>query len=163
MGRSPGGGKGHPLQSCGLEKCMDSGPWGRREPDTTGKPSPSLTHRYSHRPGVLSRLPRADRTARWHSLFRKDTACTLHLSEDPTALRTSEHGSHVAHVPAPSSPSASADLHQGSDWGRLQSRPQAPMFSELSENTQGAPVYTLLQDTPRAVLPAHLDPTVLFS
>ncbi|KAM7228556.1 hypothetical protein CapIbe_021010 [Capra ibex] len=56
-----------------------------------------------------------------------------------------------------------ADPHQGSDWGRLQSRPQAPMFSELSENTQGTPVYTLLQDTPRAVLPAHLDPTVLFS
>ena len=34
LGRSPGEGKGYPLQYSGLENSMDS-PWGRRESDTT--------------------------------------------------------------------------------------------------------------------------------
>ena len=33
-GRSPGEGKGYPLQYSGLENSMDS-PWGRKESDTT--------------------------------------------------------------------------------------------------------------------------------
>ena len=33
-GRSPGEGKGYPLQYCGLENSMDS-PWGRKELDMT--------------------------------------------------------------------------------------------------------------------------------
>ena len=34
LGRSPGEGKGNPLQYSGLENSMDS-PWGRKESDTT--------------------------------------------------------------------------------------------------------------------------------
>ena len=34
LGRSPGEGKGHPLQYSGLENSMDS-PWGLKESDTT--------------------------------------------------------------------------------------------------------------------------------
>ena len=34
LGRSPGEGKGYPLQYSGLENSMDS-PWGRKESDTT--------------------------------------------------------------------------------------------------------------------------------
>ena len=34
LGRSPGDGKGYPLQYTGLENSMDS-PWGRKESDTT--------------------------------------------------------------------------------------------------------------------------------
>ena len=39
LGRSPGEGKGHPLQYSGLENSMDS-PWGLKESDTTER----LTH-----------------------------------------------------------------------------------------------------------------------
>ena len=35
LGRSPGEGKGYPLQYSGLEKSMDSSPWGRKELDMT--------------------------------------------------------------------------------------------------------------------------------
>ena len=34
-GRSPGEGKGYPLQCSGLENSMDYSPWGRKESDTT--------------------------------------------------------------------------------------------------------------------------------
>ena len=34
LGRSPGEGKGYPLQDSGLENSMDS-PWGRKESDMT--------------------------------------------------------------------------------------------------------------------------------
>ena len=34
LGRSPGEGKGYPLQYSGLENSMDS-PWGRKQSDTT--------------------------------------------------------------------------------------------------------------------------------
>ena len=34
LGRSPGEGKGYPLQYSGLENPMDYSPWGRRESDT---------------------------------------------------------------------------------------------------------------------------------
>ena len=34
LGRSPGEGKGYPLQYCGLKNCMDS-PWGHNESDRT--------------------------------------------------------------------------------------------------------------------------------
>ena len=43
LGRSPGEGKGYPLQYSGLENSMDS-PWGRRESDITERLSLSLTH-----------------------------------------------------------------------------------------------------------------------
>ena len=36
--RSPGEGKGYPLQYCGLENSMDC-PWGHKESDTTKCPS----------------------------------------------------------------------------------------------------------------------------
>ena len=35
LGRSPGEGKGYPLQHSGLVNPMDYGPWGCRESDTT--------------------------------------------------------------------------------------------------------------------------------
>ena len=35
LGRSPGEGKGYPLQYSGLENAMDYNPWGRKESDTT--------------------------------------------------------------------------------------------------------------------------------
>ena len=35
LGRSPGEGKGYPLQYSGLENSMDYRPWGRKESDTT--------------------------------------------------------------------------------------------------------------------------------
>ena len=35
LGRSPGEGKGYPLQNSGLENCMDYSPWGLKELDTT--------------------------------------------------------------------------------------------------------------------------------
>ena len=41
LGRSPGEGKGYPLQHSGPENSMDS-PWGRKESDTTERLS--LTH-----------------------------------------------------------------------------------------------------------------------
>ena len=41
LGRSPGEGKGHPLQYSGLENSMGS-PWGRKESDTTERLSLSL-------------------------------------------------------------------------------------------------------------------------
>ena len=34
-GRSPGNGKGYPLQNSGLENSMDYSPWGHKESDTT--------------------------------------------------------------------------------------------------------------------------------
>ena len=42
LGRSPGEGKGHPLQYSGLENSMDCTPWGRKESDTTEQHSLSL-------------------------------------------------------------------------------------------------------------------------
>ena len=41
LGRSPGEGKGYPLQFSGLENSMDN-PWGRKESDTTERLSLSL-------------------------------------------------------------------------------------------------------------------------
>jgi len=35
LGRSPGEGKGYPLQYYGLENSMDYSPWGSKELDTT--------------------------------------------------------------------------------------------------------------------------------
>ena len=35
LGRSPGEGKGYPLQYTGLENSMDCSPWGREVSDTT--------------------------------------------------------------------------------------------------------------------------------
>ena len=35
LGRSPGEGKGYPVQCSGLENSMDYGPWGRKELDAT--------------------------------------------------------------------------------------------------------------------------------
>ena len=35
LGRSPGKGKGYPLQYSGLENSMDCSPWGRKEMDAT--------------------------------------------------------------------------------------------------------------------------------
>ena len=35
LGRSPGQGKGYPLQYSGLENAMDYSPWGNKESDTT--------------------------------------------------------------------------------------------------------------------------------
>ena len=42
LGRSPGEGKGYPLQYSGLENSMYSSPWGRKESDTTEQLSLSL-------------------------------------------------------------------------------------------------------------------------
>ena len=42
LGRSPGEGKGYPLQYSGLEKSMDCGVHGVAESDTTERPSLSL-------------------------------------------------------------------------------------------------------------------------
>ena len=44
LGRSPGEGKGYPLQYSGLENSMDSiySPWGRKESDMTERLSLSL-------------------------------------------------------------------------------------------------------------------------
>ena len=35
LGRSPGEGKGYPLQYSGLENSMDYSPWGHKESDVT--------------------------------------------------------------------------------------------------------------------------------
>ena len=43
LGKSPGEGKGYPLQYSGLENSMDS-PWSRKESDTTERLSLSQTH-----------------------------------------------------------------------------------------------------------------------
>ena len=43
LGRSPGEGKGYPLQYCGLENSMDYSPWGRKESDMTEQLSLSLS------------------------------------------------------------------------------------------------------------------------
>ena len=43
LGRSPGEGKGYPLQYSGLENPLDCSPWGRQESDTTERLS-HLTH-----------------------------------------------------------------------------------------------------------------------
>ena len=42
LGRSPGEGKGYPLQYTGLENSMDYSPWGRNELDTAERLSLSL-------------------------------------------------------------------------------------------------------------------------
>ena len=42
LGRSPGEGKGYPLQYSGLENSMDYSPWGHKESDTTEQLSLSL-------------------------------------------------------------------------------------------------------------------------
>ena len=43
LGRSPGGGKGYPLQYSGLENSTDYNPWGHKEPDMTEQLSLSLS------------------------------------------------------------------------------------------------------------------------
>ena len=43
LGRSPGEGKGYPLQYSGLENSMDCSPWGRKEWDTTERFSLSFS------------------------------------------------------------------------------------------------------------------------
>ena len=43
LGRSPGEGKGYPLQYAGLENSMDYSPWGRNELDTTEQLSLAFT------------------------------------------------------------------------------------------------------------------------
>jgi len=43
LGRSPGEGKGYPLQYSGLENSMDYSPWGRKESDTSEWLSLSLS------------------------------------------------------------------------------------------------------------------------
>ena len=43
LGRSPGKGKGYPLQYSGLENSMDCSPWGRQESDTTERRSLSTS------------------------------------------------------------------------------------------------------------------------
>ena len=43
LGRSPGEGKGYPLQYSGLENSMDYSPWGHKESDTTERLSLSLS------------------------------------------------------------------------------------------------------------------------
>ena len=45
LGRSPGGGKGYPLQHSGLENSMDYSPWGHKESNTTEQLS-LYTHTY---------------------------------------------------------------------------------------------------------------------
>ena len=42
LGRSPGEGKGYPLQYFGLENSMDYSPWGCKESDTTERLSLSF-------------------------------------------------------------------------------------------------------------------------
>ena len=42
LGRSPGEGKGYPLQYSGLENSVDCSPWGRKESDMTERLS--LSH-----------------------------------------------------------------------------------------------------------------------
>ena len=42
LGRSPGEGKGYPLQYSGLENSMDYSPWGHKESDMTEQLSLSL-------------------------------------------------------------------------------------------------------------------------
>ena len=42
LGRSPGEGKGYPLQYSGLENSMLYSPWGRKESDTTERLALSL-------------------------------------------------------------------------------------------------------------------------
>ena len=44
LGRSPGEGKGYPLQYSGLENSMDYSPWGRKELDTTEQISLLLSY-----------------------------------------------------------------------------------------------------------------------
>ena len=46
LGRSPGEGKGCPLQYSGLENSMDYSPWGYKESDTTERLSLSLLYVY---------------------------------------------------------------------------------------------------------------------
>ena len=46
LGRSPGEGKGHPLQYSGLENSMDCSPWGHKESDTTEQLSLSLPFKH---------------------------------------------------------------------------------------------------------------------
>ena len=43
LGRSPGEGKGYPLQYSGLENSMDCSPWDHKESDTTERLSLSLS------------------------------------------------------------------------------------------------------------------------
>ena len=44
LGRSPGEGKGYPLQYSDLENCMHYSPWGHKESDTTERLSLSLIY-----------------------------------------------------------------------------------------------------------------------
>jgi len=44
LGRSPGEGKGYPLQYSGLENSMDYSPWDQKESDRTEQLSLSLSH-----------------------------------------------------------------------------------------------------------------------
>ena len=51
LARSPGEGKGYPLQCSGLENSMDS-PWGHKESDTT-EPAPPLNSYYYYYSSLL--------------------------------------------------------------------------------------------------------------
>ena len=46
LGRSPGEGKGYPLQYSGLENSMDYSPWGHKELDTTVRLSHAKVCKY---------------------------------------------------------------------------------------------------------------------
>ena len=48
LGRSPGGGKGHPLQYSDLENPMDYSPWGPKELDMTERFFFFFKDRYTH-------------------------------------------------------------------------------------------------------------------
>ena len=65
--RSPGGGKGYPLQCSGLENSMDS-PWGRKESDTTEPLSLSPGGR-----GLASMVSKLETTAYPALLFPSKT------------------------------------------------------------------------------------------
>ena len=49
LGRSPGEGKGYPLQYSGLENSMDYSPWGRKESDYSpwGRKESDVTEQFS--------------------------------------------------------------------------------------------------------------------
>ena len=48
LGRSPGEGKGYPLQYSGLENSMDYSPWSHKESDMTDQLSHRHTHTHTH-------------------------------------------------------------------------------------------------------------------
>ena len=56
LGRSPGDGKGYPLQYSGLENSMDSSPWGHKESDRTERLSLSKESRVSNKIRMIKNL-----------------------------------------------------------------------------------------------------------